>query len=389
MKIWIINDYNYSKYLFFKNIVEAFSKEYGIDVSFEIKSKEELWNNIFGFFENPQDKLADIIEIPHQWTSLIAKLGLCLGVELIVDDIEKFNFFPFIKKGTHLPFSQKMFSLPLYFEVVALYYRKDMIKNVISPHEFEKIKWNDFPLICNKLKKKYKQKEYYPIENTNIEGYITSDDILVSVMNKTEGYFSQDNTILNLHKSEVFSSIMEYLSLASNKFIPLFEENFYDIGFIKKDLSSMAFSFRRDLLEIENMEVTRFPDIIRKYELARSFNFIFFSGTNDVDEIKKFILWFYNSSNLVKFSKLIKTFSPVIDDMDNILNRKEKDFFLPLFDRTVLINNNVVYPTFEKMMNEELKEACVKILNGNFSESQFKEKLLEIKAVVEYLITSY
>lgn len=389
MKIWLLNDYNHSKYSFFRDLCSDFSREVGINIEMEIKSKENLWNSMFNFFERPEEKPADIIEIPHQWTSLMTKLGLALPLDLIMKDPEKMDFFPFLKKGMIFEFSQRMYSVPIYFEIICLYYRKDMVLEVFSRSEMDELKWEDFLRLCESLSKKYKRKDYYPLDNTNISGYITSDDILVSVMNRSEGYFSSDNTALNLHKDEVILSFLEYIELARKKYIPLFEENFYDIGFIKKALSSMAFSFRRDFLDMDGMEVTRFPDVMRKNELARSFNFMFFSGADEIDEIKSFMDWFYKQSNILKLSKTLKTFSPFKSDMDKLLTKKEISFFDKIMEKSSLIPNNVVYPSFERMTDEALKEICIKIVNNEYDENEFKDKIMEIKALTEYLISSY
>jgi len=388
MKMWILNDYNHLKYSFFKDLINDYSKEKGVNIELDIKSRETLWNDIFAFFEHPDEKLADIIEIPHQWTSLVTKLGLSLPIDLIFEDCETLKIFDFLKKGMVFESTQRFFSIPIYFEIPALYYRKDMLSKVIRC-EISQIKWDDFFDLCDKLLKKFNKKDYYPLDNTNINGYITSDDILVSVMNKTQGYFSSDNTSLNIHKEEVISTIVEYLSLARKKYIPLFEENFYDIGFTKRGLSSMAFSFRSDLIDMDNIGVTRFPDIMRKNELARSFNFFFFSATQNIDILKDFFKWFYTPSNLYKLSKGIGTFSPFYDELDKLFPKKDFDFFKSLTSNAVMISNNVVYPSFEKMMDEALKRACIKIVNNEFDEMEFKNNLLEIKGLSEYLIVSY
>lgn len=388
MKIWILNDYNYKKYLFFKDIAEKFSRESGIVVEIEIKNRENLWSSFFDFFEKPDQRLADIIEIPHQWTSLVTKLGLSLPMDVVVDDITN-KIYPFLKKTMSYENSNKYFSIPLYFEIISLFYKRDMLSKIVDQKDMEHLKWNDFLCICDKLRKRYKNRDYYPLDNTNIAGYINSDEVLISVMNRTNGYFSDDYAGVNLHKDEVFSSIADFMELANKKYLPLFEENFFDINFIKRNLSSMAFSFRRDLMDINDMEVTRFPDIMRQNELGRSFNLMCFSGAKDMDDIKKFMSWFYTPENLSELAKAINVFSPFVSDSEKYLSKKEYSFYSELFYKLSMIPNAVVYPSFEIMLNDVLMDTANQIVNNSYDPDVLKDRLIEVKGFTEYLIYSY
>jgi ABC-type glycerol-3-phosphate transport system substrate-binding protein len=387
MKLWILNDYNYSKYLYFKNISDEFLKEKNIKIDIEIKTRESVWESIFSFNGN-NEKIADVFEVPHQWVGLLKRLGLILSTDLLYD-LNSFSFFSFLKKTIYPDFSSKSFSLPLYFEAVSLFYIKNDIKKYITPSEMKDIKWNDFIILCEKLKNSSRVKDYYPLDNTNICGYITSDDVLCSVLNRNDGYFSDDGTVLEFHKDEVLSAIKDYIDLSQKKYLPLFEENFFEREFIKKKLSNMAFSFRRDLVDSE-MDFTRFPEVIkRNYELIRSFNLVFSSSTEEFSEIKIFIEWFYKPENIVNLAKVMKVFSPFKDDLSKYLSTKEMEHYGDIFSKGWLCDSTVVYPTFEKMFNEFLYKKCLDIVNERIDYSDFKKDLMEIKALVEYLVVSY
>lgn len=392
MKIWILNDYNKKKYSFWQKFIENFSKENGIDVHLEIKSKDGLWKSFFDFFENPENKIADIVEIPHYWTSFVAKLGLAFDVSLFVDDDILKKIYPFltptmlccdITKGV-----SKFFSIPVAFEIMVMFFNKRMISKFASPSEMKNIKWNDIPLLCEKLKKRYKKKDYYPFDNTNLEGYISSHEMLACVMNRASGFFSKDFLTINLHKEEVQISINEFFELAIKKYYPLFEEHFFESGFLKRWLSSLAFGTRRDISD-EDIDVCRFPDIARSGELAKSYNLFFFSGSNNLDEIKKFIKDFYTERNLIMLSDEIGSFCPFKGSGEYYLAKREIDFYFELFDSLVFIPNIVIYPTFERMLDGFFMKQCIEIVNGRFDYKEFSKKLLEIKAIGEYLMSSY
>jgi len=387
MKLWILNDYNYSKYIFFKNIAEEFFKEKNIKIDIEIKTRESIWENIFSG-DSSFNKFADIVEVPHQWIGLLKRIGMILSSDLVCD-LNSFSFFPFLKKIIYTDHLSKAFSLPLYFECVSLFYRKDDLKKYITPSEMMDIRWNDFIILCEKLKNKYNFKDYYPLDNTNICGYINSDDVLCSILNRNTGYFSDDGTVVEFHKDEVIYGIKDYIDLSLKKYLPLFEENFFERQFIKRKLSSMAFSFRRDLID-KDMDFTRFPDVIKRdTELVRSFNFVFSSSTEEFSEIKIFIEWFYKSDNLINLARLIKVFSPISSDFSRYLTSKEIEHYGNLLSKGWISEPTVVYPTFEKMFNEFLYKKCLDVVNEKIDYSNFKKELMEIKALIEYLVVSY
>lgn len=387
MKLWLLEDYNYSKFLFFKELADRFYRETSIKVDIEIKSRKNLWNSIFYFFEDPEKSLGDIIEIPHQWTSIMAKLGLLLELSIVYEDFNENKILKFLKKTMSCDESEKLFSLPLYFEVFTLQCRADMCGKFISRKELENITWSDFIMLCEKLKKKYNRKNYYPVDITNVSGFFTSDDVLVSVLNRGQGYFNEDFSSLNFHKQEVMDAVEDFLLLAINKYVPVFEENFFDSGFVKAGLSSMQFNWRYS--NLNNILTVRFPDIMREKEPVRSFNFAFFSGAVDIEEQRKFIKWFYNENNLLKLSKLINVFPPFKSAFNTIFTKKELDIYRDILSRAYTIPNFSVYPSFENMFNELLEKTAYDIVNIDYNRDGFINELLEIKGITEYLITSY
>ncbi|MCX7905337.1 MAG: ABC transporter substrate-binding protein [Elusimicrobiales bacterium] len=388
MKLWILNDYNQRKYYFYRKIVDHLKKEKGLNIEIEIKSKENIWNDIFSFFENPSLSLGDVIEIPHHWTTLFAKLGLSLPLNSFIEEDFTFKIYPFLKQTMVCELTEKFFSLPIHFEVMVMFYKREMLGNILSHSEMEKLKWNDLFILCEKLKKKYRSKDYYPFDNPNLEGYIKSEEILACVMNRTSGYFSSDFTMINIHRDEVIMSVLDFLNLAVDKYYPLFEENFFEIGFIKKNLSSMIFSFRRDIAD-KNMRVVRFPDIMRKSELGKAHSFMFFSGSKDLGEIKKFIEEFYNPQNLKELANCLGAFSPFKNSHYEIINEKEIKFYEELFEKITFIPNIFIYPTFERMMDEFLKNQAINIVSSKYIAEDVKKRLQEIKVICEYLMTSY
>ena len=114
-----------------------------------------------------------------------------------------------------------------------------------------------------------------------------------------------------------------------------------------------------------------------------------FSGAKDMDDIKKFMSWFYTSENLSELARSMNVFSPFAMDCEKYLSKKEYSFYSELFDKLSMIPNAVVYPSFEIMLNDVLMDTANHIVNNSYDPDVLKERLIEVKGFTEYLIYSY
>ncbi len=391
MLIWLLADNNSAKYQAFKALLSRFSKEYpDIEISFEIKGRNTLWNNFFKFLRDPQkNPMADIVEIPHYWTAVFSRLGMFLELESVCNSIKEEDFPAFLRPSMKAEDAARIFSMPFYSEIRSLHYRPDMLKSAGISGGMEMLGWDEFLSVCEKLYSNNKRKDFYPVDNFNPLG-ADADDILPCVLNRGgSGYFSADFGYCEIMKDEVVEAIEDYLGLFVKKHLPVFQENFYEAAFIQSRLSAMAFSWRRPLRAGQSeMKVVPFPNIRRKNNSARSFNLAVTCACNEGESAGLFLSWLLESEDVSIFRKKFGVFPAAERELKKQIE-KEQGVYGDLFACAACAPNFSVYPSFEKIFSAAIFDCCLEILRGDYSRENLLRRLALIKGETDYLLSVY
>ncbi|MEW5950445.1 MAG: carbohydrate ABC transporter substrate-binding protein [Elusimicrobia bacterium] len=391
MLIWILADNNAVKYSAFKTLLGRFSKEYpDMDISFEIKSKKTLWKNFFKFLRDPEkNSMADIVEIPQEWTAVFSKLGMFLELESISDEIKDSDYPSFLRNSMKAEDSSRLFSAPFYGEIRSLHYRPDMIKAAKIKSNMEMLGWDEFISVCDSVSADNRRKNFFPLDNFNTSG-ADAADILPCVLNRGgEGYFSSDFGSCEIMKDEVAEGIEDYMSLFVRKYLPVFQENFYEAAFIESKLSAMAFSWRKPLKAGRNeMTVVPFPNLRRKNNPARYYGFAVTCACKETGEASVFLKWVLNFENSSFFKKRLGVFEAKEKDLKKQLEKEQK-IYGDLFASAVCPPNFSVYPSFEIIFSSAISDICLEILRGDYSKENLFRRLALIKGEADYLLSVY
>lgn len=391
MLIWILSDNNSLKYQAFKSLLSRFSKEYpDIEVSFEIKGKNTLWNNFFKFLRDPQkNPMADIVEIPHYWTAVFSKLGMFLELESFCHLVKEENFPVFLRPSMKAEDTSRIFSVPFYSEIRALHYRQDMLKSIGVSAVMEMLDWDEFLNVCEKVSSHNRRKDFYPIDNFNPLG-ADADDILPCVLNRGSlGYFSPDFGYCEIMKDEVVDAIEDYLGLFLKKYLPVFEENFYEAAFIQSKLRAMVFSWRKPIkIGHSEMKVAPFPNIRKKNNIARSFNLSVTCACNESDLAGLFLDWILKSEEVAIFRKKLGVFPVAERELKKSIEKDQK-IYEDLFASAVCVPNFSVYPSFEKIFSSAIFDCCIEILQRDYCRENLLRRLALIKGETDYLLSVY
>ncbi len=389
MLIWILADGNISKYQAYKTLIARFGKEYpDLKVSFEIKSKNTLWKTFFRFLRDPKrNPLADIVEIPHSWTSLFSKLGLFLELEPILGKIKIEDYPHFLVPAMRAEDADRIFSIPLWVEAQSLQYRKDMLKE-FSSINMSMLSWQDLLDICSALKKKNKKKDFYPLDNFN-PSVIDSDDVLSCVLNRGGlGYFSKDLGSCDILKDETISGIEDYFELFKLGYMPIFQENFHEAAFIGSGLSAMTFSWRMPIkIGKSVMQTALMPAMRRRTNVVRSCNLAVSCNCKEIDESGVFINWLMEYENASFLRKQIGVFPAKEKEL-----KKQEDLpqaYREIFASVSAISNFTVYPTFEKILSSALFDTSVDLARGDYQRENLIKRLMLVKGETDYLLSIY
>ena len=392
MIIWLLSDYDVSKYFAFNSFISRFSRLHPeVKIELKIKNRENMWKSFFNSLKDPKNyPPADIAEIPHTWTSIFAKLGLFMEVGHIFENFEPGEYPEFVKEGIFLDGTNYAFSVPLWLEIMTFQYRADMLKPVLKNRDVNFLSWEDFVSLCAEVGARNKRKDFYPLDNFNFSGAVSADEVLMCVLNRTDGYFSADSGNSGIMKDEVVAGVEDFLGLAAKKHMPLFQENFYEMGFLKAGLSAMAFSWRMPYeAGRERLCAAQFPQIRRKTNIGRSFNLAVSSSTERLEECRNFMKWLYTPENADYLCKTFRVFRPKKKDLTATLAGPRFKVYEDIYPSLRLTPNFPVYPTFEILFNNLLFESCLDIEKGGYSREALVKRLAVLKGEVDYLLSIY
>ena len=143
MLIWLLSDYDHRKHLAFKSLLSRFSAAFPeADVEFSVKSRKSLWESLFANLRDPRsDPLADIIEIPQNWTQLFSKLGLLAELSGKVEPLARRRYPEFILKELCRHDEVRAFFAPWWLEAPALFYRPQAFKGALEEPGKELASW--------------------------------------------------------------------------------------------------------------------------------------------------------------------------------------------------------------------------------------------------------
>ena len=146
MKIWLLSDYDHRKHLAFKSLLARFSAAFpDANVEFSVKSRRSLWESLFAHLRDPKrNPLADVIEIPQNWTELLSRLGLVTDLNSRVEQLAHKRFPEFVLKELCRNDEARVFSAPWWLEAPALFYRPQALKSVVEDPEKELATWDGF-----------------------------------------------------------------------------------------------------------------------------------------------------------------------------------------------------------------------------------------------------
>ncbi|MCK5106006.1 MAG: extracellular solute-binding protein [Elusimicrobiales bacterium] len=407
MKFWVLSDIDSAKFSSLKSIISKFALDYPkIKVELSVKTRETMWESLFLHLRNRENPIADLIEIPHSWTDILAKLGMFLEMGEVVEGANLSKYPEFLRKGCGIQKAGVFFSLPWWMELYTLQYRLDMVKD-ISPNIASELKsWRGFLNVCEKIKKANKKKDFFVLENANPSGAISLYDVMGCVWNRGGSLFMEDFNRAAVSKREFVKGVEDFLKLAIDGYLPLFKENYYESeGLLSEGLRAMVFTGRyysseRLIQPLSEqgapdekkpvLEAALYPNIARDGHFVSSTNLAVADSARDIDEVKLFMKALLAPRNLKTFTESFSVFPCMKTSVEGMI-RSNKNYavYRKILSHAKMTPNISVFPTYEFLMNRVLWNMSVKIAKNNYNSQELVKKLIFIQSEVDYLMSLY
>ena len=393
MNIWLLSDYDHRKHLAFKSMLARFSSAFpDTPVEFSVKSRNSLWESLFAHLRDPKrNQLADIIEIPQNWTELFSRLGLLAELSSRLEPLAQRRFPDFILKELCRNEETRAFSAPWWLEAPALFYRPQAVKGAISDPETELSTWEGFRGALDRTAALSRRKNFHALSVPGSSGSVSVADVLPRVWGRRGGLFSDDFNRATFTREETAGGIEDWLELAVSGKIELFSPDRFENGPQSAEECAFIISSRKlSGAGRSGLKMLPYPGYPSGGGLMLVFNLAVSASSRDQAGAAAFVAWAMEPRNLTAFTESFGVFpclKPVFEE--RLREEKEAGVYRRLFSAPELKPNIMVYPTAEVLLERALWNLSLKIARRDYDKEDLKRELIMAQGEADYLLSLY
>lgn len=394
MLIWVLADSDSRKFAAFRSLLLSFCAHYpDIKADFRVLTRRSMWQKLFAHLRDSKNsESADVIELPHSWTAVFAKLGLLAETGVVLETFDAARYPDFLKKGCVPEESDIVFSAPWWMEAPALFCRTEEFRKRSMRPETALSDWKNFLEACGRLAAGSKKRGGFPVFQGDGYGRLTSFNALPCIWNRGGGLFAEDLSRCTLSKDETINGLEDYLEPALKGYMPLFGEAVFEGGPFYEGAAAMVLGTRAPACPAGGKSAfkpVRLPGPGNKTPVL-SYNLAAVSGSPRLKEAGLFLKWALSSDNSPSFAAAFGVFPCLKRAFDETLeNSRDGEFWRGIFSEPALIPNTTVYPTAELLLDRALWHASLRIARQAYAREEFIRELIIAQGEIDYLLSLY
>jgi len=393
MLIWLLADPDTAKFAAFKNLLNSFSAHYPeIRVDFRALTRRSMWQSLFANLRDAKrHESADVMELPHSWTAVFAKLGLLAEAGSVLENFALSRYPDFLKKGCVPEEKDSAFSVPWWMEGPALFYRPEEFKRRSLNPEMALADWDGFLAACERLAAAGRKRGYHPVLYSGGAGRVGSSHALPCLWNRGGDIFSEDLNRCTLGKDEAVKGLEDYLEPAVRGYAPLFSGEVFEGGPFYEDSCAMAFGTRAPAQPGKKsvFRAARLPGP-RKKELVCSYNLAAAAGSPNLKEAGLFLKWASSADNSRAFAAAFGVFPCLKPAFDEALDGlREGEAWREIFAAPAMTPNIAIYPTAQMLLDKALWHASLRISRQAYAREDLVRELIIAQGEIDYLLSLY
>ncbi|OGR68829.1 MAG: hypothetical protein A2081_01095 [Elusimicrobia bacterium GWC2_61_19] len=391
MKIWLLSDYDHRKHLAFKSMLARFSSAFpDAAAEFSVKSRRSMWESLFAHLRDPKrNPLADVIEIPQNWTELLSRLGLLAELSSRVEVLGSRRYPDFILKELCRNEETRAFSAPWWLEAPALFYRPAALKGAVTDPEKELASWEGFRAALDRVAPPARRRGAHALSVPGSSGSVSVADVLPRVWGRRGGLFSDDFNRATFTREETAGGIEDWLELAISGKIELFSPDRFENGPRPAEECAFIISSRK-LAGRSGLKMLPYPGYPSGGGLMLVYNLAVSASCQDPAGAAAFVSWAQEPRNLSLFAEGFGVFpclKPVFEEQ--LRSERESGVYKRLFSAPELKPNIMVYPTAELLLERSLWNLSLKIARRDYDREDLTRELIMAQGEADYLLSLY
>ena len=400
MLIWLLSDSDSSKHLAFSEELARFCSYFpDVKAEFAVKTRSSLWKSFFAHLRDPRrNPLADVVEIPHNWTALLAKLGLLCDLSTVLEDFNPLACPEFITRGFAPADSGAVFSAPWWMDATALFCSAAALSGAGVKTGEAGLSWEEFERALEKLRG---APESYPLCFPASSGALELANVLPRIRSRGGGLFSGDYNRAAFNKDETLAGVRDFTTLALKGYFRLFPSSVFDGSPGRCAFAISPRDIRSGFVPGPGAPSKKPAPVMLPFP-GCSFssggdagpvnvrNLAISSGADGVKEPAALLKWLLKPERSGSFAGAFGAFPCQRSAFESRLEKSARgEIYRKIFARARLRPNTTVYPTAEILLEKILWNVSLAVARENYSAEYLSRELIIAQGEADYLLSLY
>ena len=347
---------------------------------------------MFAHLRDPKrNPMADVVEIPQNWTELFSRLGMLAEISSEVKQLEARRYPEFVLKELLRHDEAHAYSAPWWLEAPALYYRPQALKGAVEDPAAELASWEGFRAALDRVRPPSKRADFRALSVPGSSGSVSVFDVLPRVWGRRGGLFSDDFNRATFNRDETAGGISDWLELAVSGKIELFSDERMESG--PRPAEDCAFTISGRRIQGSGragLRMLPYPGYPSGGGLMLVHNLAVSASTREHASAAQFVSWAMEPRNASYFSESFGVFPCQRTALeDRLREEREAEVYRRLFSAPELMPNIMVYPTAELLLERVLWNLSLKTARRDYEREDLARELIMAQGEADYLLSLY
>lgn len=399
MLFWIMPDNAERTQSIMEDFLLDFKKENpDIPVKIQVFNRASLWNKIFTLRHLIRSgKGPDLIAMPHYWTELLIKAEVLVNLTEFDKNFRVDNYIELLQPHCYKKGTSDIYSIPWWFDITALHYREDHLKQICSYPQELLSTWQGMLEACKMLKERFSDVEgYFPMQNSDWRGSLSHRAVLPCIWSKNGFLMDEKENLSGFNVPQTCEGIEDFVMLALKGYMPILRER-SSLGTISSGYASMIMTRRQGIAMFEgqkaNFEVKTLP-IPKTGKTSVNYldatNLALIKGTNQ-QQSALLLKWLTKPENQIKYAALTEVFPALEASFENFLisSPLRVQNYTKILATARTLPGHIASGTLMEMLAEVMTKTSSDVVRNNYSVKQLKAYLLKEQKEADDILSLY
>lgn len=399
MILWVMPDSGARTKSDYKLLVQRFQQEHPqADVTVQVFTRNILWKKIFTL-KNPAqgEVIPDLIQIPHYWTALLTRAGVAENLSKMDPGLSLSScLFP-LRTHCYKPGTKDLYSYPWWFDMSALHYRADHLRQVTDNPEKDLAQWDGLLDICARLRERFKDVDgYYPMQNSDWRGSLSTRSAFMEIWGRGAALFTSDLRDTLIGTPQFKEGVKDYITLALKNYMPILRER-GSLGTMLSGKASMLISRKQGVASFEGKLGVRVKTLpvprtgAEPQAYLSGMNLMINTLGSDKETALKFIKWCARTDNQMRYAAMMEVFPAFEESFEQLIFSSSQRLrtYSSILASARTLPNITITGTVVEILNKILAVSATQIVEGRFTQASLDIELDKAAKEAQYLLSLY